>query len=196
MARSAAGSAAAPGGRTAPGTVTQTVNWTGHVDLTKNPLIGTPIPGWPHGAFASDITTTAFFAPLGKILMDPTVTPPPTGSGHGGQQKSVGGWIGRGLCWGVGGVIGAAGTMSEAIPNPFGLMIAGAAGAGASVCSDWVSEWDSEVPDSQPPNPDIPTDPGPTGPSTQTQPDDPPPPPDGGGGGKPDQDNKQQHEEN
>ena len=40
---------------TGPGMVQSPINWTGRVDLT-NPLHGPPIPGWPRGAFAAEVT--------------------------------------------------------------------------------------------------------------------------------------------
>ena len=162
---------------------TQTVNWTGRVDLTKNPLIGTPIPGWPRGAFASEITAAAFFGPLGKVLVNPTVTPPPSGSAsgtHGGVIERSG-WVtlGHVACWAAGGALGAG--FSVGTSGAGAAWAAGLAGGMAAACSDLVDEYDTtDVPVDPPPNPDIPLDPEPTGPDTQTQPDD---DSSGGGGG-------------
>jgi hypothetical protein len=88
----------------------------------------------------------------------------------------------KALCWGAGAAVGAAATLGPQA-SAGGIFVAGIAGAEASLCSDWVDGWDSDVHVDPPPFPDIPVDPPPTGPVTQTQPDDPPPPPDGGGGG-------------
>jgi hypothetical protein len=208
LANAAAAPSAAPGkkaviGNGSPGTVAQAINWTGRVDLTKNPLVGRPISGWPQQAFASELKAAAFFAPLGKVPMDPAVTPPQGGAssgaaGHGGlQQKSTAGSVLKGLTWGAAAALGAAVTGGAALP----IIAAGLAGFDASMGADLISEWDSQVPAQPPPNPDPPPTEDPTGPSTQVSHEDPPPPPDGsddgsgGGGGDPSADDKPGHEQ-
>lgn len=190
------------------------VRWTGHADLTSNPLVNRPIAGWPPGAFSTELRDAAFFAPLGKALSRTRVAPPtsggtPHGAGSGTHHAySAVGVFGRAGAWCLGGAYAASGSAPETLG---GAMLLGcAAGAGASLLGDlitWIDDDSSSGPIVDPPVIDLPPDPEPTGPETQTQPDDPPPPPSGGGGdygggepgggaggGKPD-DDKPPHEQ-
>lgn len=205
---SLAGSAATVGApiarRVGPGTIAQNINWTGTVDLTKNPLMGNLIPGWPQQAFASELKEAAFFGPLGKALLQRSATQPhagATGGGSGGrgglQQKSLIGSIVKAVICGGIGVLAAGATGGASLE----LVAWGLAGADASLVSDDVTLWEQQrqgPPDEPPPNPDLPLPPDDSGPSTQVSHEDPPPGDggsgDGGGGGNPD-DDKPQHEE-
>jgi hypothetical protein len=172
------------------------VHWTGHVDLTSNPLVGRPIAGWPTSAFAAELEETAFFAPLGNALAR-KLSPVPVGTGggtHAGggthQIESAKGVLGRAGAWCAGGALAAAGAGPETLGGAVVLGCAG--GVVASLLNDLVTWADEDGPQVDPLPPiDLPDDPEPTGPVTQTQPDDDPPPaPDdtggggGGGGGK------------
>ncbi len=62
------------------------VHWSGHVDLTANPLVGRQIAGWPAGAFATELQKAALFAPLVEGLAQLVVAPPPAIPAIGGTQ--------------------------------------------------------------------------------------------------------------
>jgi hypothetical protein len=157
------------------------VHWTGHADLTSNPLVGSPIKGWPAGAFTTELNEAAFFAPLEKALAQTVVQSRAATTGARGGllhiQDAAPGTVGRAAAWCVGGAVaGSKGGI-------WGVALGCAGGALASLASDLISWEYPDIPDDPPPPPDPPMDPEPTGPFTQTVPDDPPPPPDGGEGG-------------
>jgi hypothetical protein len=54
------------------------VNWSGSVNLSANPVRGTPIPGWPAGAFGSELATASVFAPLASVVNTSNPTPTST----------------------------------------------------------------------------------------------------------------------
>jgi hypothetical protein len=192
----------------------QAINWTGPVDLTKNPLVGTPIPGWPAHAFASELEAAAFFAPLEKELVAPAAVQPKGGTtgGAGGRGRHHAdsdtlGDILRGLAWGVGAAVGTAvgGAVAviggEVVINGGAIILGGLVGFETSWVSDMVSNWQSQTQPSAPPPPDVPTDPEETSTrsSSTTQDSVDGPGGDGGGGegggGKVD-DDKPAHEQN
>jgi hypothetical protein len=157
------------------------VNWTVHADLTTNPLVSRPIRGWPAGAFATELKETAFFAPLEFIFAQTIARSRSSTTGSSGGSRHIEdaplGVAGRAVGWCVGGVIAGSGG------GIAGILLGCAGGVTGSLLNDLVSWMFHDIPIDMPPNPDPPMDPEPTGPVTQTQPDDPPPPPDGGGSG-------------
>jgi uncharacterized membrane protein YgcG len=157
------------------------VHWTGHADLTSNPLVSRPIAGWPAGAFATELPKAAFFAPLGDALARTVISPPPATTSRGGlhHMESTAGVLGRAGAWCVGGAI------MGAKASPPTVLLGCAVGGASSLVADLVTWLDDDGPTGEPPPPiDFPpTDPEPIGPVTDTQPDDPPPPESGDGGG-------------
>ena len=163
------------------------VNWTGHADLTSNPFVNQPISGWPTGAFETELQQAAFFAPLAAALAQSVVQPPPplpvgapppaTPGRAGTLQRDVWDVLGNAGAWCAGGALaGAKGGWVGA-----GLGCAG--GATGSLLSDlWSYVRDAPTEDQIPPI-DLPPDPEPIGPVTQSAPDDPPPADDGDGSG-------------
>lgn len=127
------------------------VHWTGHADLTTNPLVTHPIAGWPKGAFASELQQAAFFNPLGNSLAGTMVAAQKATTGTGGRfhkddKSSSGiGVAARAAAW----CGGAALAASETGP---GALLACAGGAGASVLSDLFS-WIFSDPPTQPVTP-------------------------------------------
>ena len=129
------------------------VHWTGHVDLTSNPLATRPIAGWPAGAFATELRQAAFFAPLGNALARsivrapiPVGAPPSATVGSQGvhHMDSAGGVLGRAGAWCVGGAIGGASAVPES--GPLGPILGCAGGAVGSLLGDLVSYLDDDGP--------------------------------------------------
>ena len=61
----------------------QAVNWTGSFNMSTNPLVGTPLPGWPAKAFAAELASASVFGPLAWVLNVswPTTVGLPVGTG-------------------------------------------------------------------------------------------------------------------
>jgi hypothetical protein len=130
------------------------VNWTGHVDLTSNPFVGRPIAGWPAGAFAPELRSAAFFAPLGNDFARKIVVQPPATTGSGGKEHidSVGGVLGKAGAWCVGGAIAGAGLAPVTLGTASLLGCAG--GATGSLLDSLISYIDTDPPTQDPvPNP-------------------------------------------
>jgi hypothetical protein len=157
-------------------------NWTGHADLTTNPLATNPIAGWPKGAFASQLQTAAFFAPLGNQLARQIAAEsakieigksPGGGLATGGliRKTTATGVIGRAVSWCIGSAIGAMVTGTGEATFGIGAVLACVGGASASVASDAVTAMadDNDVPIDPPPDPNPPPDPDPTDDGTATQ---------------------------
>ena len=140
------------------------VNWTGHADFTTNPLTTNPVAGWPKGAFASQVQTAAFFAPLESFLA-PQIAPK-----GAVRDKSTGAVILDAAAWCAAGasqavVTGLVSTSGAAATNPVSgtaLAVIGIAAcvtnAGASIVGDLSGD---DIPADPPPDPDPPTDPEP-----------------------------------
>ena len=175
------------------------ISWTGSVDLTSNPFIGNPVPGWPPDAFATEFNRASVFGPVAGAVTQPragtgplTGHPPQGGPGHV-HPMSAAGVFERAGAWCVGGAY--AGKSA----GPEGMVAGCIGGAVASIASDlftWIDEGGGTVEPEPVPVIDLPPDPDPIGPTTETQHDDPPPPADGesaggvsdaggAGGGKP-----------
>jgi hypothetical protein len=151
------------------------VNWTGRADLTKNPMHGPVLPGWPHGAFAAEITAAGFFGAFGKVGLDPTVNPLPSSGGEL-RDKSTAVQLAHAACWGAGG--GLAAGLAVGSSGLTAGWIGFLAGAFSSACADIVDD----IADTTTtvtvdvgliPNPgdNLPPPQEPIGPDTQTQPD-------------------------
>jgi Pretoxin HINT domain len=158
-----------------------TVNWTGPVDLTSNPFVGQPVPGWPKGAFSAEIQEAAFFAPVAEATAHTAasagaVTRGVAGGVHAEDKGVVNsgiGVLGRAGAWCLGGAIaGSIGAMASgpAAPVDAGPAIVGGCigGATASILAD-LSDWlnQPDVPFTVP-TITVPMDPEPTDPTTQT----------------------------
>lgn len=151
------------------------VSGSGLVDLTSNPLVGHPVPGWPQDAFAAQIQQAAFFAPLAQeigaaVKPLPAATP---GTGGGRVIRDVSGELGNAEAWCIGGAIaGSKGGLA-------GIGLGCLGGATAVLLVDlftWAS--DPGVPDYPMPPIDLPIPPDPFPmPVTTVGQDDPPPPP-------------------
>jgi hypothetical protein len=150
--------------------VAQTVEWTGHVDLTANPLSGKLIPGWPPNAFSSELKTAAFFVPLAKAVSWPSGATPGQGGGHETAfDHSTTGSTVKGLIVGAAAALGVFATGGGLLA----AVVVGGLGFDATVWSDVIDDWDSEV-EAEPPVIDLPPDSEPTGPSTSVSQEDPP----------------------
>jgi len=134
------------------------VNWTGSVDLSTNPLVGDPIPGWPAKAFAAELATASPFAPLANVL---TATEPAPTSAAGAasathRSDSVWGSISSGLGWAAAAVAGLAGGMivtAAATPAGVaaGIAVVVLSAFDASLWSEVVQKYDlPDEPDVQP----------------------------------------------
>ncbi len=164
------------------------VKWTGPLDLTANPFVSHPIAGWPAGAFATELQSAAFFAPLGNVLAQPVVAPatvaphnlapsPPPPPSPSDVVTEAGA-----AC--LGAMLGSL----PAGPETFGISLALACAGGVIAVAlpkllTWVNQDPDPEPDpNNPPVLDPPDDPDPTDPGTGTDPDDPPPSSSGGSG--------------
>lgn len=135
------------------------VNWSGTVDLNSTPWSGQPVPGWPPKAFASELQSVAFFAPLADLTSHGKpipVTAGPVGPGHVkpmGFLRSVG----KGLLWAGAAVLTVAVSATPAGP----LVVAVVAGVSAFDASAWGDIIDEESQDPPVPDPippiDVPT---------------------------------------
>jgi hypothetical protein len=144
------------------------VSWTGPVNLAANPFSGSMVPGWPSGAFSSELRSAAIFAALGTAGTPPPATSTPAPAG-GLQALDIGlGTIGRGI------VIGAFGALAAAATGGAGAAVLawGLAGFDGSVVSEELTEWGPELiepidfqayfypPDPPPPPPPVDPEPG------------------------------------
>jgi hypothetical protein len=155
------------------------VSWTGPINLAANPFSGSMIPGWPSGAFSSELQTAAIFGGLGTAGPKPAEAAKPPSAPPGGLHVlDVGlGTIIRGLAAGGIAALAAAGTGGGSLA----VWIWGLAGYDTVVVTEELTQWENELtepiwdfisfPPAPPPAPpDLPPDPEPvdTGPVTTT----------------------------
>ena len=117
------------------------VNWSGTVDLNSTPWSGQPVPGWPPKAFASELQSAAFFAPLADRTSPRKpipVTPRPVGPGHIQPKGSALRSVGKGLLWAGATVVGAV-LLAPGVPV-LSVVVASLAAFDASVGGDAIDK--------------------------------------------------------
>jgi hypothetical protein len=159
------------GSAKAPTATALAIQQTGKVDLSSNPTVGEPLPGWPANVFVSEMSRASFFAPLRETIM-PAVA---AARGHV-IAKSAGGIIIKGLAYGALAALGAVGVGSGVAV----VILAGGIAFDGSVVGDLIDYIDTEdVEPEVPAAPDIPSDEEAGTKFSSTSQDDPPPPTDG-----------------